>query len=123
MRLASNASIAERGRTVNQTRSGRNHVAAGAASRQLKLRLRLRNRPSSVEFQSAQADLALVAATSVARCGRGSHNEIALKQDGVMEHGKNGIKSFAPGPCYNDRLYGRVNGIAAGVRVFAEVES
>ncbi len=45
---------------------GRTHVAADAASRQLKLRLPLRNRPASVAFQSAQADFATVAATSVA---------------------------------------------------------
>ena len=30
-----------------------------------------------------------------------------------MKHGKNGIKSVAPGPCYNDRLYGWISGIAA----------
>ena len=75
------------GGSLSNREAGRNHVAADAASRQLKLRLRLRNRPSSVEFQSAQADFALVAATSVARCNRGSHNEIALNSEArVQKH-------------------------------------
>jgi len=46
------------------------HVStANVSGWQLKLRLPLRDRPASVRLQSAQADLARVAATSVARRG------------------------------------------------------
>ena len=57
--------------------SGRLHPAADGSGRQLKLRLPLQNRPASVRFPSAQADIARVAATSVAR--RGARHTVASR--------------------------------------------
>jgi hypothetical protein len=68
-RVFSNHPIIALAGDLSQLRVGRFHVAANGLGQQLKLRLPLRNRPASVSFQSAAADFAGVAATSVARQG------------------------------------------------------